>query len=293
MVDHPVAVVTMVRDDIYFLKKWVSYYGDQFGRENLYIINHARELAVAEAAAGCNLIGIPEGDTKKFDIKRWRLLNGFVNGLLGYYSNVIVGDVDEFVVADPAHWTSLTDCLFHHRKAQVISPFGLEVTHLPSRETGDVTDKLLGPRRYAQIASYYAKPCILGDFTKLARGGHFAECDTLTMPKGLYLFHMRYADRTIYSDTMNRRNAVVASTGAQKPTDIMIGRHWFAGYRDDDAVFANFEARAVRSDFGFETQRQTLADSWHRRGDKGNTWQFDELPQTELFELPERLFGVL
>jgi len=293
MVDPSVAVVTMVRDDIFFLKKWVSYYGDQFGRENLYVINHAREAAVAAAAEGCNIIGIPEGDNKKFDIKRWRLLNGFVNGLLGYYAHVIVGDVDEYIVADPAHWTSLSDCLYRNRKPQVLTPFGLEVTHLPDREPEGIESRLLGPRRFAQIASSYAKPCVLTSFVKLSRGGHFAEHETLVMPKGLYLLHMRFVDRALYTDTMNRRNAVVAETGAAKPQDVMIGRHWFAGQRDDDRVFSAFAGRPVKDGFGFDAEREALAKSWHRRGDTGNTWQFDDLPQDCLYELPERLFGLL
>lgn len=32
-----IAAITMARNDAFFLKKWVSYYGKELGRENLYI----------------------------------------------------------------------------------------------------------------------------------------------------------------------------------------------------------------------------------------------------------------
>jgi hypothetical protein len=287
------AALTMVRDDIFFLKKWIRYYGDQFGRENLYIINHAREPAVTEAAEGCNLIGIPEGDTTKFDHKRWRLMNGLFSGLLGYYTHVIVGDVDEYVVADPAYWTSLGECLRKTRGSGVLTPFGLEVTHLEARESDGIEPAILGPRRYVQVATDYAKPCVLSTFTRLSRGGHYSEHKELNCPAGLYLFHMRYADRGLYEDTMNRRNKVVAATGAQKPQDIMIGRHWFASKRDDDSVFKSFAARKIKSEWGFMAERRRMASSWRERDTKGSFWQFDDMEQTCLFEVPERMFGLV
>ncbi len=47
-----VAVLTMVRDDAFFLRKWCEYYGGLFGRENLYVINHGRGQMVREIAWG-------------------------------------------------------------------------------------------------------------------------------------------------------------------------------------------------------------------------------------------------
>ena len=93
-----VAAVTMVREDIFFLKAWLRHYADQFGRENCYIIHHGRGEEVADLAAGCNVIGLPGDPHKNFDMKRWRLLNGIVEGLRAYYKYVVVGDVDELVV---------------------------------------------------------------------------------------------------------------------------------------------------------------------------------------------------
>ena len=92
------AALTMVRDDAFFLKAWLAHYGTLLGRENCYIVNHGRGGMVAELAQGCNVIGLPGDPHRNFDIKRWRLLNGIVQGLRNYYRHVIVGDVDELVV---------------------------------------------------------------------------------------------------------------------------------------------------------------------------------------------------
>ena len=90
-----VAVVTMVRDDAFFLERWVGYYGGLFGRENCYVVNHGRGDEVARIAEGCNIFGIPGDPHPNFDMKRWRLLNNLVAGLRSYYKWVIVGDVDK------------------------------------------------------------------------------------------------------------------------------------------------------------------------------------------------------
>ncbi|MCQ2562124.1 MAG: hypothetical protein MJ158_00685 [Alphaproteobacteria bacterium] len=33
-----IAVITMARDDNFFLSRWIAYYGKLFGTENLYIL---------------------------------------------------------------------------------------------------------------------------------------------------------------------------------------------------------------------------------------------------------------
>ena len=32
-----IAVITVVRNDDFYLRKWVEYYGRELGRENLYV----------------------------------------------------------------------------------------------------------------------------------------------------------------------------------------------------------------------------------------------------------------
>ena len=146
------AVVTMVRDDAFFLDIWLRHYGGMVGRENLYIVNHGRGEGVARQAAGCNIIGIPGDPHPNFDMKRWRLLNNLVGGLRGYYDWVIVGDVDELVVVDPAAGQNLTDFLAAQPMRRVLTPLGLEVIHRIDLEPDAIGDRVLGPRRHVRPA---------------------------------------------------------------------------------------------------------------------------------------------
>lgn len=287
-----VAVVTMVRDDYFFLKKWVDYYGQLFGRENLYVINHGHEAKVSEIASGCNLIGIPGDPHRNFDVKRWRLLNGLVAGLRSYYSYVICGDVDEFVVLDPASGSNLAEFMFDLKDRQVLTPFGLEVVHRRSLETDPLKDVILGPRRHVQIAMHYSKPCVVGATAKLSRGGHYSTHDKLEMPQDLYLLHLKFCDFDLFVEAQNRRNAMVADIGISNPKNVMVGKHWFTEARRDSETFDEFDAMPIIDRFDYSTARNKIYDSWHPRG-KDGMWNFERYQDDNLSVLPDRFFGIL
>ncbi|MCR8546320.1 glycosyltransferase family 2 protein [Salipiger sp. P9] len=285
------AAVTMVRDDAFFLKAWVRYYGDLLGRENCYVVNHGRGAEVAELAEGCNIVGIPGDPHPNFDMKRWRLLNGLVAGLRSYYSHVIVGDVDELVVLDPAEGRSLRDWLADQPIRRVLTPLGLEVIHRIDLEPEPVAAQILGPRRHVRLAPHYSKPCVLSLGTKIARGGHFTQASKLFTPEPLYLFHLKFCDFENYVAVMDRRNAVTEAVGAGVK-EAAIGRHWFAEARGEDrAVFEGFAALRQEDGFALDWVRKRMQRSWKPRGETG-FWQFDR-PEYDLqYALPERFFGL-
>ncbi|MCI2398707.1 glycosyltransferase family 2 protein [Aliiroseovarius subalbicans] len=285
-----VAVITMVRDDAFFLKKWVEYYGGMFGRENCYVVNHGRGAEVARIADGCNIIGIPGEAHKNFDMKRWRLLNNLVHGLRSYYKHVIVGDVDELVVLDPIANKSLLRFLEQTPKNRVLTPLGLEVVHRIDVEGDDITGPILGPRRFVRLAPHYSKPGVVSEGVKIARGGHFTQASDLYTPENLYLFHLKFCDFGNYVGVMDRRNEVTAATGVGAK-EASIGRHWFAEARGEDrAVFDAFADMTQVEGFDMAPYRKAMHDTWEPRGDTG-FWQFDRPDIDALYELPERFFG--
>lgn len=285
-----VAVVTMVRDDLFFLKIWLAHYGAQFGRENLYIINHGRGEDVARLAEGCNIIGIPGEAQKNFDMKRWRLLNNLVNGLRGYYTHVIVGDIDELVVIDPADGRSLLEFLQQARKGRVLTPLGLEVIHRIDQEDAPIEGPVLGPRRHVRLAPHYSKPCIVSVGTKIARGGHFTQFDQLFTPDFLYLLHLKFCDFGEYVSAMNRRNAVTEGMSVQEAA---IGRHWFAEARGEDrALFDGFAALEMVEGFDMRPYRKKMQRSFGPRGETG-FYAFDRPDYQLQFVLPERFNGTV
>ena len=286
-----VAAVTMVRDDPFFLRIWLDYYGTRLGRENCYVVNHGRGAGVSAMAAGCNIIGIPGEHHKNFDMRRWRLLNNLVMGLRVYYDHVIVGDVDELVVVDPAAGTDLVPWLAAIPADRVLTPLGLEVIHRIDLEPEPVAGKVLGPRRHVRVAPHYSKPCVISAGTKIARGGHFTSHDKLHTPDELYLFHLKFCDFPAYVEVMNARNAVAAATGAGVK-EASIGRHWFAEARGEDrALFEGFAALPKLEGFQMAPYRRKMQRSFKPRGDTG-FWEFARPDYNEQHELPDRFLGL-
>ena len=286
------AALTMVREDAFFLDKWLRHYGDAFGRENCYVVNHGRGETVAQMAEGCNVIGIPGDPHKNFDMKRWRMLNNFVMGLRCYYDHVVVGDVDELVVLDPEAGTDLIGFLKSVPAKRVLTPLGLEVIHRVDMEPDVIDDKILGPRRYVRPAPHYSKPCVVSVGTKIARGGHYTEYQKLHTPKHLYLMHLKFCDFGEYVAAMDRRNATTAATGVSMK-EAAIGGHWWAEARGEDrAVFDAFDALDLQDGFDMAPLRRKMQRSWRVRG-KDGLWEFDRPEMPIQFKLPERFVGVI
>lgn len=286
------AAVTMVRDDLFFLKLWLRHYGGSLGRENCYIVNHGCGSAVADLAEGCNVIGIPGDPHKNFDMKRWRLLNNLVMGLRGYYDHVIVGDVDELVVLDPESGQDLRGFLASVPANRVLTPLGLEVIHRIDLEFEQIGDAVLGPRRYVRPAPHYSKPCVVSTGTKIARGGHFTQYKRLHTPDHLYLLHLKFCDFAVYTEVMNRRNAVTQEVGSGI-REASIGRHWFAEARGEDrAVFDAFAGLEMQDGFDLRGLRKAMQRSWKARGDTGY-WEFDRPDPGTQYQVPDRFSGLV
>ncbi|UWR20957.1 glycosyltransferase family 2 protein [Sulfitobacter sp. S190] len=286
------AAVTMVRDDAFFLKAWLRHYGDAFGRENCYIINHGRGAEVAKLAEGCNIIGIPGDPHKNFDIKRWKLLNNLVGGLRKYFRHVIVGDVDELVVVDPEADTGLLDFLAQTPDNRILTPLGLEVIHRIDIEDQPIDGAILGPRRHVRPAPHYSKPCIISAPAKLSRGGHFAQYPKLYTPDALYLMHLKFCDFDQYALAMDRRNVVTAEVGGTVK-DASIGRHWFAEARGEDrATFEQFVDLRMEEGFDLRWIRKRMHRSFKPRGETG-FYEFNRPNFGTQYLLPERFNGVI
>jgi len=285
------AAVTMVRDDIFFLKAWLRHYGETFGRQNCYVVNHGYGAEVAALAQGCNIIGIPGDPHRNFDVKRWGLLNNLVGGLRKYYRHVVVGDVDELVVVDPETGLNLLEYLAAMPEKRVLTPLGLEVIHRIDLEHEVIAGHIIGPRRHVRVAPHYAKPCVVSAPVKLSRGGHFSQYPRLHAPPELYLLHLKFCDLGQYSAAMDRRNAVTQALGGDvKGT--AIGRHWFGAERGDDrAVFERFAALRPVPGFDLGPIRKGMQRSFRARGETG-FYEFNRPEFDTQYVLPARFAGL-
>lgn len=286
------AVITMVRDDYFFLDRWVKYYGGIFGREALYVVNHGNGERIREIAEGCNVIGIPDVFDEKFDAMRWRLLNNLAQGLRGYYNFIMIGDVDEFVVVDPKAGMPLDEFLAKRRGKNTITPIGLEVVHKPELEPEEIGNgPMLGPRRYARFTTAYSKPCIFNHHVNISRGGHYATDPELKIFKNLYLFHMRYVDQQLYTDTLDRRGQQVERI-VKEGEDSMISWQWRRQDGQPDPYQAS-AASPVGEAFETDAYLKRMYKTWGLRDEKSGLYHVARQIGKVLMPLPDRFFGVI
>ena len=68
-----IAVLTMVRNDDFFLRKWVEYYGRELGKENLYIYYDGEDQTIADFCQGTNAFLHPKIGTQVVAAEKARL----------------------------------------------------------------------------------------------------------------------------------------------------------------------------------------------------------------------------
>jgi len=209
----PMAAMTMVGGDHFFLKRWVDYYTRHLGREHLIILSHGGDPEHKRIAEGATIIDLPYDPTRNcFNQRRWQMLSRLTTGFTNFYNWVLVGDVDEIVCVDPAVSDSLPDYLERYAVRggpRVITPFAIEMAHNPTLEPEPISEgrNILDVRRIFRLNANYAKPCITCDKIDLAPGGHFANHPKLHLDPHLYLFHLRFIDHDMTEARLATRRA--------------------------------------------------------------------------------------
>lgn len=187
----------MVRNDDFYLRKWVEHYGKEFGRENLYVIFDGSDQKIPDFCAGVN-ISVRErvaGTVTEGDGRRISILNGKAKELLGAYDIVVGTDADEYIVADPLAAASLAEYLSTAEIPGSLSPLGIDLGQRIGEE-GDIDPErpFLNQRRYGVIETRYTKASIINAPLTWGRGFHRIKGENLHIAKDLYLFHCGYFD---------------------------------------------------------------------------------------------------
>ena len=193
-----IGAITMVRNDNFFLHKWLDYYGKQFGRENLYIYFDGEDQIVPDFCKGANTFVVGKiGDTvRSSDKGRIKFISRQVARLFDEgYDIVVGGDADEYLVVDPREAKSLRDFLEKHRSHTTISGLGLDFGQKLDSEDPLTLDKpFLCQRRYARIGTRYTKASVLYRPAEWGSGFHRVQGKNFHIRKGLYLMHFGYSD---------------------------------------------------------------------------------------------------
>lgn len=193
-----IAAVTMVRDDDFFLRRWVDYYGSELGRENLYILFDGEDQSVPDFCEGTNTFihkrlcnQIVEGERMRLGLlsdKAAQLLDGGYDLVLGV-------DCDEFVVVDPRLKTRLADFLSTRNIDVTISPLGVDIgQHLEKESEIDPTKKFLEQRRFGFLDTRYTKGSVIARPVRWGRGFHRVKGHNFHICEDLYLFHFGCID---------------------------------------------------------------------------------------------------
>jgi len=207
-----IAALTMVRNDDFYLRKWVEYYGRQLGKENLYIYFDGLDQTIADFCTGTNSQLVEKIGTRIVDADKGRskFLSAKAADLLGSGYELVIGvDADEFVIVDPKLGKSLAEYLSEQKIGVSLSCLGLDFGQKLGEEA-DISEELpfLRQRHYAQIGTRYSKPSIIAKPCTWGSGFHRVKGHNFHIAKDLYLFHFGYFDMKRIQERMNDSNRV-------------------------------------------------------------------------------------
>ena len=287
-------VMTMAYQDHFFVERWYRYWSAQIGAENLYLLSHGNDPMHREIARDANVIHIPRDvGMFKFDVRRWRSMGFIASGLLEFYKWMIISDVDEIVIADPASAASVPAWLTQNfgdalTAPRNISPLCLDLLHLPQEEpekiTADAT--ILSRRRIFRPNWNYSKPLLVGAPVSYGPGGHRNTLGPRFMPADLYTLHLKFFDYDTMAETAARRQQLVVEA-EQAGSSIDSAHSWshtLQSYHDIVARMTlageDIELREYRA--AMSKQRMKYADQY--------IWGKAE--NDKLYRIPERFAEV-
>lgn len=211
-----ICAITMVRNDEFYLRKWVDYYGAQLGRENLRIYFDGEDQQIPHFCNGVYTELKPRipGMVVKAEKERLEFLSHQAARLMQEekYDLVIGVDADEFLIVDPKRGMTLREYLSTKKIDICLSGLGVDVgQHLEQEEIIDANKPFLNQRRYAYLCSRYTKPSIIAQPVTWGSGFHRVKGHNYHIDENLFLFHFGSIDLKMIKERMD--NTDLVSTG--------------------------------------------------------------------------------
>lgn len=223
----------MVYRDYWALGQWYRHYAKQLGAVNLYVVAHGADEKVKQICPDASVLVIPRDDLDGFDRRRSEFLNKLQATLLDAYDWVIRTDADELICIDPDVYISFAK-LFETLTGPVAFALGFEVVEQNrDRQLAD-DESVFAARHTVKFSGHYSKAWAVNQPEQLVRHGvqmkpkrtrwfHF------DMPQGVYLAHLKYANRRALADANIHRTEVANGSGHGLP-----GKAWREA--DDEAA---------------------------------------------------------
>jgi hypothetical protein len=208
-----IAAVSMVRNDQFFIQKWIDYYGRELGYENLYLFLDGHDQSYPEGHENINVIRIPgqrlsrsRGDRNRID-----LISNFSRALFLRYDLVIAHDIDEVLVVDPDRKLSLADYLQRPVRHASLSALGLDVgQNLDLEQPIDSSRPFLEQRSFAHVSARYTKAVVATRPLKWGSGFHRVRHRNFHIDPNLFLFHFGMVDYAISQQKMEDQSLLNA-----------------------------------------------------------------------------------
>ena len=192
-----IAAITMARNDEFFLTRWIKYYGEMIGTENLYIYLDGTDRKIPKNAGTANITKLPHTDMTRSVGDKYRigLINDLAKKLLKTYDIVIGCDCDEFLIVDPAVNKNLAEYLSELKIKNTVSGLGLDIgQNMKMEQTLDITKPILEQREYALLSTRYTKPVVKNAPLDWGSGFHSISGHNFHIDKNLYLLHFGAVD---------------------------------------------------------------------------------------------------
>ena len=205
-----IAAITMARNDDFFLSRWVEYYGNELGNENLYIILDGLDQKAPKNAHGANVIKLPYTDMSRAAGDKYRIgkISDLAAELFNKYDIVIGCDSDEFLVVDPATKKSLATYLSKLNYRTTVSGLGLDIGQDMNKEKKlDTKKPMLAQRTRALLSTRYTKPVVLFRPARWGSGFHSVRGTNFHIDKNLYLLHFGAVDMDMLIQKAKKRGS--------------------------------------------------------------------------------------
>jgi hypothetical protein len=234
-----ICAMTMVYRDYWALSRWYAHHGAQLGHENLFVVSHGLDPKIAEICPKASVITVPREDLTHFDRARAQMLDGFFAGLAQVYDWVIRTDADELLCFDPELYPSLPEAIHAHKDSPVLTALGFDLVESPDDEALSDTP-VFGQRRNLAFSGHYSKAvaarrAIPFQLHGVRVASKRLETFPFSLPKGLFLAHLKFANHTVLTKVNKVREAV-----GNAEFDGVPGAGWKQASQDSMMFLANF-----------------------------------------------------
>ncbi|MFP1643075.1 glycosyltransferase family 2 protein [Pontitalea aquivivens] len=200
MVKELACAVTHVRQETYFLQKWIDHYAPIVGRKNLHVVLDGSDWEPKVDLTGLNVEVVEGAPRARIRNDRFiaKEMSARANRLRKSYRYVLRMDCDEFVVLDPAWGGDWAQALDEVDEDGYIFALGLDVVQrgrdLPPIERSRPT---LLQRPHAVITGLYSKPFVISRWNNWTGGAHRLINRTVKMSDRFVMFHLALSDQSV------------------------------------------------------------------------------------------------